>query len=420
MAYFVINGGRKLKGGIPVYGSKNAAMPLMAATLLTDQEVRLYNMPGISDVSSMAAILRSMGAEVESVDHNITVRAREVDGTKAAGAAIGALRGSVLFFGALLGRCRQASLPKPGGDLIGARPIDVHLDAFEQLGAKVTHEDQRISIDGTGMKPAEIVLSELSVTATENVMLAAATLPGKTVIQIAAAEPHVVALADLLNSMGAKIGGAGTHTVVVEGREKLMGADFENIQDMLEAGTFILMAAATASSISVEKVPLEHMRLFFKKIDDIGIRYKVTQEKGGLGNVAVEPGRMRGFNVQTLPYPGIATDLQSPFAVVATQAAGHSLIHDPMYEGRFKYISELQKMGADAVICDPHRVVINGPTKLVGRRIPGLDVRSGATLLVAGLAAEGETIVDQAEHIDRGYFNLMERLQSLGADIKRG
>lgn len=420
MGHFVINGGKKLSGSIPVFGSKNAALPLLAACLLTSEEVTLKNIPGISDIESMSAILKSAGASIERDGERITISTANLKDAQMPADQVGKFRGSVLLMGALLGRSKQVTLSKPGGDLIGARPLDVHFDAFTQLGAVVSDNDSSVTIDGSALKAGEVTLQELSVTATENVMLVAATLPGKTTIQIAAAEPHISALADLLNLMGAKITGAGTHTIEIEGNANLRGCEFTNIQDMLEAGTFILMAASTKSDMTITNVPLDHLRIFFKKITDIGIKFEISKTSKTTGDVTVHASPLKAFRVQTLPYPGIATDLQSPFAVVATQAEGHTLVHDPMYEGRFKYINELQKMGADAVVCDPHRVIINGPTPLKGHRIPSLDIRSGATLLIAGLTAEGQTIVDEAEHIDRGYANLLERLQAVGADITRG
>lgn len=247
-------------------------------------------------------------------------------------------------------------------------------------------------------------------------MLVAATLPGTTTIEIAACEPHVVALAGLLVAMGAKITGAGTHTIVIEGTEKLGGAEVTNIPDMLEAGAFILMGAVTQSELTVENVPTAYLDLFFKKLDDIGIHYTIDEKNQ---RVTTAPGSLRSFKMQALPHPGIATDLQTPFAVVATQAEGSTLIHDPMYEGRFRHIAELQKMGASVTVCDPHRVIILGPTPLHGCRIPSLDIRSGLTLLIAGLVADGETTIEQAEIIDRGYANLAERLKAVGANIER-
>ncbi|MCE9642746.1 MAG: UDP-N-acetylglucosamine 1-carboxyvinyltransferase [Candidatus Andersenbacteria bacterium] len=409
-----IEGPAKLFGEIEVYGSKNASLPLLAATLLTEDEVVLRNMPRISDIDRVADIYASLGVQMRREGDVVTVHAQNVDEDHIAQDLVGQLRGSILLLGALLGRKRSVVLRRPGGDVIGARPIDAHLDAFTQLGAIVEDDGEMVRIDGKHMHAGNVVLREFSVTATENVLLVAATLPGTTTISIAATEPHVVALCELLEKMGAKIDGKGTHTIVVTGSEKLSGAEFTNIQDMLEAGFFILLAAATKSELTVKNVPLQDLLLFFKVCDEIGIKYAISGK-----DVTVHPAELKSFSVQALPYPGIATDLQAPFAVIACVAEGNSMIHDPMYEGRFKHIMELQKMGARAVVCDPHRVVVTGPTKLTGRRIPGLDIRSGATLVIAGLVATGETIIDQAEHIERGYADLVGRLQKLGAKITK-
>jgi UDP-N-acetylglucosamine 1-carboxyvinyltransferase len=329
---------------------------------------------------------------------------------------VGHLRGSILFLGALLGRERFVVLPRPGGDIIGARPIDTHLDGFVQLGAKVETQGDLIRINGRKLKAGPVTLREFSVTATENIMLAAAALPGETTIHTAAAEPHVVALAGLLSRMGVKIKGAGTHTITMYGARKLKAATFTNIPDMLEAGFFILLAAATRSPLTITNVPVDDLRLFFKKLEDIGVRYHINASRR---SVAISPGTLKSFKMQALPHPGIATDLQPPFSVVATQVTGSSLIHDPLYEGRLRYISELEKMGASAIICDPHRVIVNGPTPLYGKVMPSLDIRSGATLIMAGLVAEGQTIIKEADIIERGYWRLLERLQAVGARIQK-
>ncbi|MEX1111954.1 MAG: UDP-N-acetylglucosamine 1-carboxyvinyltransferase [Candidatus Andersenbacteria bacterium] len=419
MSHFVIEGGKQLSGEIPVFGSKNAALPLIAASLLTAERVTISNIPAIADIYKMSDILSSIGVEVEYDDQRLSVHAKQVSPEAISIADVGALRGSILLLGALLGRTRSVKLPLPGGDIIGARPIDVHLDGFAQLGAAINEEDDIVTIDGANLAAGRVVLREFSVTATENMMLVCATLPGTSTIEIAAAEPHIVALAEMLNAMGAEVTGAGTHTITITGSKSLHGATVQNIQDMLEAGLFILLAAATHSTVTVKGVPVNDLLLFFKKLDDIGIAYDVQNETEGVANVHVTPSQMRSFKIQTLPYPGIATDLQATFSVIATQVQGSSLIHDPMYEGRFKHITELSKMGADAVMCDPHRVIISGPTPLKGRRIPSLDIRAGATLLMAGLVAQGQTVIDNAEIIDRGYANLTERLQAIGADISR-
>ncbi len=409
-----IKGPAKLSGTINVYGSKNASLPLLAACLLTKEEVVLHNMPAISDIDRMQEIFSSLGVQSNRADTTIHITAEHVDEATIDEKVVGQLRGSILLLGALLGRNRVVTLPHPGGDIIGARPIDAHLDAFTQLGAIIQSEGDIVHIDGSGLKAGRVVLREFSVTATENLLLVAATLPGTTTIHIAAAEPHVVALCELLEKMGAHIEGAGTHTIAITGTQELHGAEYTNIQDMLEAGFFVLLGAATKSEITVKNVPIQDLLLFFKVCDEIGITYSISGS-----DVTVHPSELRSFSVQALPYPGIATDLQAPFAVIASVATGNSMIHDPLYEGRFKHITELQKMGARAVICDPHRVVITGPTALVGRRIPSLDIRSGATLVIAGLVATGETIIDQAELIERGYADLVGRLQQIGATITK-
>lgn len=417
MSRLKISGGHALSGAITVLGSKNAALPLLAASLLTRESVTLSNIPPILDVERMRTILQSLGVTVEQNELTVKLQAKQVVTENISVETIGLLRGSILLLGALLGRNRMVELPRPGGDVIGQRPIDTHLDAFRQLGALVTEEDAVVTIDGSSMRAGEVVLREFSVTATENVLLAAATLPGVTTLHCAATEPHVVAVGELLNAMGAQIVGLGTHTVLITGQEKLRGASFENIPDMLEAGLFILLGAVTRSEIEVRSVPLADLRLFFKKLDDIGIEYEVDRAAHSVRTK--KSGEYKAFTMQSLPHPGIATDLQSPFSVVATQAVGSSLIHDPMYEGRLKHIFELQKMGAQAVICDPHRVIVTGPTPLTGRTIPGLDIRSGATLVMAGLVASGETIIREADIIERGYWQLPERLRAIGANIER-
>lgn len=416
MYKFIIHGGEKVKGTIPVFGSKNAALPLIAATLLTSDEVVLKNIPPILDVNRLLEILEDIGSEVEQRGTTVTVRSRRLTDLLGSSENVGRLRGSILLLGALLGRQKQVTIPRPGGDIIGARPIDTHLDGLRQLGARIKDDGDMVTVDGRALKAGTVILQEFSVTATENIMMASATLPGTTTIHTAAAEPQVIALAKLLTRMGAKIKGAGTHTITITGKKKLHGATFTNIPDMLEAGFFMLLGAALKSKLTIENVPIEDLHLFFKKLDDIGIRYDVNNSQK---TVTIKPGKIKSFKMQALPHPGIATDLQAPFAVIATQATGSSLIHDPLYEGRMRHIFELQKMGASAVICDPHRVIIHGPTPLYGKSVPSLDIRSGATLILAGLVAEGQTIIEEAEIIERGYAQLVERLKDIGADIKK-
>jgi len=414
MSQFVIEGAKQLEGIISVNGSKNAALPLLAASLLTPETTTLSNIPSIVDVDNLILIMKAMGARIERDGSNVTVIPSQLDANQMPQDVVGKLRGSVLLMGALLARHGKVALPLPGGDVIGARPLDVHLDAFKQLGVKITEDAGSVSLDGSKMQAGEVVLREFSVTATENILMVASSLPGVTSIHVAATEPHVVALGNMLVAMGASISGLGTHTIIVEGSLNLRGVAVQNIPDMLEAGFFILLAAATKSSLQVENVPADDLRLFFKKLDDIGVDYDVDGS-----TVRVNSSELKSFKLQTLPQPGIATDLQAPFAVMATQAAGTSLIHDPMYESRFRHCDELVKMGAAVTVCDPHRVIVEGPTSLRGTAISSLDIRSGATLIMAGLVAEGTTTIDGAEVIDRGYEKLDARLRAVGARIAR-
>ena len=416
MSTLVIRGKQALSGSIRVKGSKNAALPLLACCLLTEKPLTIENVPRIADVHNIVEILQDVGVSANIDGDSIQLKASELNMEGISKDKVGLLRGSVLLMGPLLGRLKHVRLPRPGGDVIGARPIDTHLDAFRQMGASVIEEGDQVIVDGNNIKAGKVVMREFSVTATENVLMLAAMTPGVTTINIAATEPHVVALAQLLRKMGAKISGEGTHTIRIEGKKKLRGVSFANIPDMLEAGFFILTAAATGSKVLVENVPINDLLLFFKKLDEIGINYKLDNKKQ---SVKVGPSELRAVSLQTLPHPGLATDLQAPFSVVATQATGSTLIHDPMYEDRFKHINELKKMGAKAVVCDPHRVIVEGPTPLKGRAISSLDIRSGATMILAGLVASGETIIHDAEIINRGYERLAERLKEIGANIEQ-
>lgn len=414
MSTLVIKGKQALSGSISVKGSKNAALPLLACSLLTEKVVTIKNVPQIADVHNMVKILKSLEVKIISRGDSVQLEASGINIEGIRNDKVGLLRGSVLLMGPLLGRLKYMRLPHPGGDIIGARPIDTHLDAFRQLGASVVEKSDEVIVDGSKIKAGKVVMREFSVTATENILMLAAITPGVTTIDIAATEPHVVALAQVLRKMGAKISGEGTHTIEIEGKSKLKGASFTNIPDMLEAGFFILTAAATRSKVVVERVPINDLLLFFKKLDEIGINYKINSKKQ---SVSVSPSKLRGVSLQAMPHPGLATDLQAPFSVVATQATGSTLIHDPMYEDRFKHINELKKMGAKAVVCDPHRVIVEGPTPLQGREMASLDIRSGATMILAGLVASGETIIHDAEIINRGYERLAERLKEIGAKI---
>jgi UDP-N-acetylglucosamine 1-carboxyvinyltransferase len=415
MSKFIIHGGNKLKGEVAINGSKNEVLPVLCACLLTAEPVSIKNVPRISDVDKLLAILRSLGVSADwSGEHEIRVCAREVSVGKLDDELVAAFRGSVLLMGPLLARVGRVALPEPGGDIIGNRPLDTHFAVFEKMGARVERRSDEVLITGT-IHGAQIVLNELSVTATENAVMAAALIPEKTTIKLAAAEPHVRKLCQMLGAMGATIEGAGTHTITVNGASTLRGCEHSVSSDMIEVGTLIVAVAATGGEAALMNVEIDDLDMVLNLVHSIGIKTSFAD-----GKLRVTAGRsVKPFLLQTLPYPGFATDLQAPFSVLATQADGMSMIHDPMYEGRLAHIPWLVKMGANAVVCDPHRVVISGPTTLHGYEIKALDIRSGATMVIAGLVARGETIVHDAEILDRGYERLAERLTALGADIRR-
>jgi len=414
MSKLIIKGGKKLNGEIKLAGMKNAATPIIAASLLTTEECLLDNVPRISDVERMIEIVRSLGAEAEwTGEHQLRICAKEIDPARIDKKAVKSLRSSVLLLGPLLARCGEVSLPEPGGCIIGNRPLDTHLFALSKLGAEITRTSSGYDISGK-LEGATIILPEFSVTATENALMAAVLSPGKTVIKLAAAEPHVQDLIFFLNKMGAKIRGGGTHTLEIEGVGKLTGVRHRIIPDQIEAGTFLALAAVTRGTVTVRGAEFSHLDSIISVLSRAGVNLEQGDDF-----ITVRPAGLEAFRLQALPYPGFPTDLQAPFGVMATQARGTSLIHDPLFEGRMGYVGELVKMGANAVVCDPHRVLISGPTPLYGTEIKSLDLRAGATMVIAGLLADGETVINEAEVLDRGYENLDERLRNLGAEIER-
>jgi len=419
---FVINGGKRLEGEIEVRGSKNAAGPALIACLLTQDECIVDNVPFIDDISNILEILKSMGVEVEKIgEEQVRIKAEKVDSEKMDFEKVSKTRISVLFFGALLARTqfhgypKNFKMPPPGGDRIGLRPISVQLRALEKLGAKIEKEDNVYEVSCEKLIGKEIVLEEFSVTATETVMLAAVLAEGKTVIKGAAAEPHVQDLGEMLLKMGANIEGLGTHNIKVEGVEKLNGCNHSVIPDPIEAGTFIVVGALIPGKIKVTGVDLSHLDLFLAKLEEMG----VNLERGEDYVLVSHSPNLSAVKVQALPYPGFPTDLLPIIIPLLIVAEGKSLVHDPLYENRFNYIQELKKMGADIEMVDPHRTFVFGPTKLSGANIDSWDIRAGACLVIAALSAEGKTIIENVFQIDRGYEKIEERLQRVGADIKR-
>lgn len=415
MSKFIIRGGKKLSGEISVAGSKNVMFPLFAAAFLTEEECRFENVPAIKDREVMVEIMKDLGAEVSVDDHSVSIRAANLRTSELNPALAGKLRGSIVMLGALLGRTHKAVMTFPGGDSIGKRPVDSHVQGFEALGAKVTL-DSAIHVEASKLQGAKIVMEESSVTATENIILAAAMADGTTVVKLAAMEPHVQQLCEFINLMGGKVSGIGTTTITIEGVEKLHGAQIALIPDSNEAASLIALAAATKSEIKVSKLNPDYLDDFLLRLRKMNVQLEV-----GTDYVKVLPptGEYVGTKIQCGLYPKLASDDMPTMAVLATQAQGECLIYEWLYENRLGYVAELEKMGASAQILDPHRVKISGPTKLTGGNMESLDIRMGMTMVIAALTADGESEINGVEHIDRGYEHLEERLMKLGADIKR-
>jgi len=413
---FLIRGGKPLKGVVEVMGAKNVTFPLLAATLLTKEPCQVSNLPLIEDVFKMLKILERMGAKIKWLgERQIEIKCSDIDPSLIPYDVISFFRGSILFLGPLLARSGSIKFPPPGGCMIGARPIDTHLDAFSQSGVKISIKNNFYYFEGK-LKPQEVILNEFSVTATENILLSSSLVSGETTIKIADQDYQVQELIKVLKRMGVKIKGLGTHTLKIIGQKRLKGFKYSVIPDPLEAGTFIVATLATKGEVLIKNAELRFLELFLKKLRDFGAKFDIL----GAKLIKVLPSyKLSMDKVQSLPYPGIPTDLQPELGVLATQAKGPTLIHDPLYEGRLKYLEELNKMGANIIFCDPHRAIINGPTQLYGTEIPSLDIRSGAALIIAGLVAKGQTIINNIYQVDRGYEKIEERLQKLGADIKR-
>ncbi|MBZ9578390.1 UDP-N-acetylglucosamine 1-carboxyvinyltransferase [Patescibacteria group bacterium] len=414
---FIIQGGKRLEGIVEISGYKNSAGACLVAALLTDEEVIVDNLPLVEDILNLIEILKSMGVEVDFVDQRkVKIKARNLDPQKMDFEKIPKTRISVLLIGGLLSRFKKFKIPHPGGDRIGVRPITTHLEALRKLGTNIENENEFYFFEAKNLEGKEIVLKEFSVTATENLMLAAVKTPGKTIIKGAAAEPQVQDLGFMLKKMGARIAGLGTHTILILGVEKLKGTFHKICPDPLEAGTFIAAGAVTPGRIEVKNIIPEHLDIFFDKLEEIGVDFEKGKNFVRVGDLSQD---LKATRVQAFPYPGFPTDLLPITVPILTQAKGKSLIHDPLYENRFNYVQELKKMGADIEIVDPHRTFIYGKTPLHGVRIGSWDIRAGASLIIAALLAKGQTVIEGIYQIDRGYEKIDTKLQKLGADIKR-
>lgn len=413
---FVINGNRELSGEIEVRGSKNAAGPCLAAALLTTEPVIIDNLPLIADIKATIEVLESLGVKTEWLsERKLKLQAETINPQNIDLQKVSKTRMSVALFGSLLGRVKEFKISSPGGDVIGLRPITVQLKALEKIGAHIEREGDVYHIWRDELKGKEIILGEFSPTATQALMLAAVLAKGKTVIKGAAAELSVQDTSKMLSSMGANITWKSSHTIEIEGVEALHGCEHSVEPDNLEAGTFIVIGALTPGRVTVKNINFEYLDMFLHKLEEMGVNF----DRGENQITVFYSPFLKPLKVQALPHPGFPTDLLPIIMPLLTRAQGKSLIHDPLYENRLGYVQELRKMGGDLEIVDPHRAFIFGPKTLEGTSVNSLDVRAGAVLIVAGLMAEGKTVINDIFHIDRGYERIEERLQRLGADIKR-
>jgi len=411
---FIIEGGQKLQGTVEVSGSKNAAVAAMAASLLVADECYLENVPDIGDVKFMAQVLESLGAEVERPSPStLRLRAARITSFSPPTEQVVNLRASFMVMGPLLARFGQAACSAPGGDVIGQRPIDVHLAGFSAMGADIRHQEEKFMAQAKRLRGARLFMDYPSVLGTQNLMMAATLAKGTTVIVNAAAEPEIASLAEMLNRMGARIQGAGSHTLEIEGVDALHGTSQRIIPDRIEGGTFAIAAAITGGDVRVCGVEHQHLYSLVSKLREAGVQ---VDEGEDVLHVRGD-GQLAAVTIQALPYPGLATDLQAPMAALLTQARGVSYVHERVFENRLLYVSELRKMGAE-VVSTGTTAIISGPTSLVGTSVRALDVRAGAALVLAGLAARGRTVISDIYHLNRGYQGLDGKLRSLGASIE--
>ena len=415
MKKIVIHGGRPLKGEVTINGAKNSVVALIPAVILADDIVTLDGVPDISDVDSLIDIMIAMGASVTRSEDSLTIDPRGIQNVPMPYGKINSLRASYYFYGSLLGRYGEATVGLPGGCDLGPRPIDLHLKAFEAMGAKMTMDGNymNLSTGGQQLKGASIYMDTVSVGATINTMLAAVKAKGRTIIENAAREPEIIDVATLLNNMGAHIRGAGTDIITIEGVLHLHGTRHQVIPDRIEAGTYIALAAAIGQGIQINNVLYEHLESFIAKLEEMGVRMTVSED-----SIFVEEQQnLRAINIKTSPYPGFATDLQQPITPLLLTANGHGKIMDTIYEKRVNHVAELAKM-TGKISTSSDQIVYEGPNQLQGAQVKATDLRAGAALVIAGLMAQGKTEITNIEFILRGYSNIIEKLTSLGADIQ--
>ena len=415
MKKIVINGGRPLKGEVTISGAKNSVVALIPATILADDIVTLDGVPDISDVASLIEIMTIMGAKIERKEDSLIIDPRGVKDMPMPFGKINSLRASYYFYGSLLGRYGQATVGLPGGCDLGPRPIDLHLKAFEAMGAAMTMDgsSMKLATNGKPLQGANIYMDTVSVGATINTILAAVKAEGRTVIENAAREPEIIDVVTLLNNMGAHIRGAGTDIIIIDGVPHLHGTRHQVIPDRIEAGTYIALAAAIGEGIQINNVLYEHLESYIAKLEEMGVRMTISED-----SIFVEKQTgLKAIQIKTSPYPGFATDLQQPITPLLLTATGRGRIVDTIYEKRVNHVPELAKMGATISTLNDH-IIYEGPNQLTGSSVKATDLRAGAALVIAGLMASGTTEITNVEYILRGYSDIIHKLTQLGANIQ--
>ena len=414
MAQYIMNGGSPLVGEVSIGGAKNAALGILAAAIMTDEDVIIDNLPDVRDINVMLEAIKAIGARVDRLGkHSVKINASTLKDVLVDDEFIRRIRASYYFIGALLGKYKSAEVALPGGCNIGSRPIDLHLKGFKALGAEIEIESGRVKAHAIDLVSADIYLDTVSVGATINIMMAAALAEGKTVIENAAKEPHIVDVANFLNSMGANIKGAGTDVIRIRGVKSLHGSQYSIIPDQIEAGTFMCAAAITRGDITVKNIIPKHMEAISAKLVEMGC--EVVEFDDAIR--VIGKGNQKSTNIKTLPYPGFPTDMQPQITTALALATGSSMVVESIFENRFKYVDELARMGTNIKV-EGNTAMVIGVSKLRGAALKAPDLRAGAALVLAGLAAEGRTTVDDIKYIKRGYEDFEGKLVSLGADIR--
>lgn len=413
MKKYIINGAKPLNGEVEINGSKNAALPILAATLLTEDCCKIFNVPNLLDIDNMCELLECLGCDINRKKDYYEVFSKELQSDVMSYETVNKLRASFLVVGPLLARNGRVKISLPGGCQIGTRPVDLHLKGFITMGAKIEQGHGYIEAVCERLKGEKIYLDFPSVGATENIIMAASLADGITTVENAAAEPEIVNLAEFINAMGGRVKGAGTDTVEIEGVSELRGTNHRVIPDRIEAGTFAFAATATGGSIVIKNVITDHLKPVIAKLQECGISTKLNEE-----SLIIEAGnRPKAADIKTMPYPGFPTDLQAPYIALMSSALGTSMVVETIFENRFMHVPELGRMGANIKI-DGRTAVVEGADRLTGATVQATDLRAGAALVIAGLSASGETVIENIHHIERGYENFAQRLMDLNANIR--